>query len=104
MLDMPDGLFQPVHHAHRDDGVEIFGRPIFFRRGLGGGKDRAHRLVAADFAAGLGQVFQNGQAMAFQDRRDPAAGFPPRRRSQVRRILAFSTTLRAMSRSALAWT
>ena len=53
-----------VHHPHRDDGVEIFGLPVFLGGGFGGGKDRAHRLVAADFAARLRQVFQDRQADA----------------------------------------
>ena len=82
MLDMPDGLFQPVHCLHRDDGVEIFGLPVFFGGGLGGGKDRAHRLIAADFAAGFRQVFQNRQAVGFQNRAIQQQEFPPRRRSR----------------------
>mgnify|MGYP003340143513 CR=1 FL=1 len=53
MLDMLDGLFQPVHHSHRDDGVQIFGVPILFCRCLDSLINSLNPLIASYFTTGI---------------------------------------------------
>jgi hypothetical protein len=44
-----------IDHFCRDDGILIFGVPVFFGRGLHSRIDALHGVVAAHFAAGLDQ-------------------------------------------------
>ena len=97
---MLDGLVDAVDHAHRDDGVEVFGAPVL----LGG---RLHARIGAPAPP---------HRRAVRSRRRPApsaaaaAGAAHAARSTssvsaapqmpVRRSLAFTTIARAMSRSA----
>ena len=93
-----DGLVQPIDHAHREDGVEIFGAPVLFGRRLGR-RDRArarHRRRGSRSRA-LCRSARIGGNMGLGDGAVDQQASRPRRRSPVRRILAFSTILRAFS-------
>ena len=50
-LDMGDGGRDVIDRFHRDDGVLIFGFPVFLRRGFGAREHGLDRRIAADFAA-----------------------------------------------------
>ncbi len=65
LLDVRDRFFDAIDGFHSDNGVEIFRRPVFFRRSFGRGEDGAHRVVTTDFTASFGQsrkhVLANGR-------------------------------------------
>src|SRR5690606_36873819 len=57
-VDVFDCARNAVDERHRNDGVEIFGAPVFVGSGLQGGENLEHRGRCADFAACLGQGLQ----------------------------------------------
>jgi hypothetical protein len=92
---MGDGAGDAVDDAHREDRVEIFRGPVGFGRWPDGGIERARRFVAAQGAAGLPQIGEDGRSTSSVS----AAPQTP-----VRRILALSTMARALAGSAAAST
>ena len=102
--DVVDGVLDPIDDADRDDRIKVLRVPILVRRRHDATIDRRCLAVAADLAARI----HPGR------RRGPAIG-PPRTfestsrvsvvpQIPVRRIFAFTTTLRAISGSAAAST
>ena len=98
-LDVVDSFLDAVDHLRRDDGVEIFGRPVPLGRRCDAGNHGAALLVAPNDAAGLLQRDDQGlQIVAATVRSTSSVSAGPE--TPVRRILALTTIFLAISRSA----
>ena len=53
--DVRDRRVDVLHHAHRDDGIQVFGIPVLLGRGRHARIDRRTRRIAAHRAAGVEQ-------------------------------------------------
>ena len=56
--DMGNGLLDAVNDAHRQDRVQVFGRPVFLGRRNGSGHDLADVVVDRDVWTLLGEVVE----------------------------------------------
>ncbi len=67
MIDVRDRARDAVDHAHREDRVEILGRPIVFGRGERERVERARFGVAANLAAGRVQIGEDRRQVRGRD-------------------------------------
>ena len=78
--DMVDRLIEAVDHLHRDDGVEIFGRPVLLGRGLDPAVDApASRRRRAPRSRPRCSIVDQRREMRAGAQRDRPAGSRPRR-------------------------